>query len=629
MVLVDQLRFRFGEELILDDVSFTLQPRQKLALVGPNGAGKSTLLKLIAGEFAPESGRVEYSKRLHLAMMEQEAPEGEQNVLQTVLMADTQREALLAKLDQAKAEEVADIHLRLKTIKADSAPKRAAKILLGLGFTKEQLYLPCSDFSGGWRMRMGLARILFLEPDIMLLDEPTNHLDLEAVLWLMHWLKQYTGSLILISHDRDILNEVPTGVLHLLGGKLRHYGGNFNKFLVTRKLEQEYLQTKIEKQEKQRAHMQAFVDRFRYKESKAKQAQSRIKMLEKMEPIQQLVEPQGVSFNLPTPEPLAPPFYSGDNMCCGYQQDQWILSNMTFRLNMGMRVGLLGANGNGKTTFLRMLAKQIPHKSGIFTISPKLRIGYFTQNQADSLPFDADMITYIAQFNRDWSYQQCRDYLGRFGFGQSHMDRAIGSFSGGEKARLVLASVFMHKPHLLLLDEVSNHLDIQSRESLVAALTDFEGAVILVSHDSWFLSVTTDEFWLIDNGKLSRFDGDLKAYEQWLMEQQKASEDPQKQQSPEKADKKEERRKRAEHRAQLQPLIKKIKNLEAIMAKHQQIIDQFQQQLLDPEIYNDNAKVAEIQKQLGVHQKQLSEAEAQWFEYSEQLEQMQESGFAE
>ncbi len=617
MILIDQLRFRFDEALILDDVSFTLQPRQKFALIGPNGAGKSTLLKLIAGQLTPESGTIEYSKRLHLAVMEQEAPDGDQNVLQTVLMADTQREALLAQLKHAKAEEIADIHLRLKTIQADSAPQRAAKILLGLGFSKEQLYLPCHDFSGGWRMRIALARILFLAPDIMLLDEPTNHLDLEAVLWLKSWLKQYAGSLILISHDREILNEVPTDILHLLGGKLRHYGGNFDKFLKTRKLEQEYLQAKIEKQEKQRAHMQAFVDRFRYKESKAKQAQSRIKMLQKMEPIQQLVEPQGVTFNLPRPEPLAPPFYSGDNMGCGYGQDKWVLNNMTFRLHMGMRIGLLGANGNGKTTFLRMLAGQIPYQIGTFTVSPKLRIGYFTQNQADSLPFDEDMISYIKRFNRDWSYQQCRDYLGRFGFGQSHMDRTIGSFSGGEKARLVLASIFMDKPHLLLLDEVSNHLDIQSRESLVAALMDFEGAVILVSHDSWFLSVIADEFWLIDDGRLSRFDGDLKAYEQWLMQQQKAIESPKKEQS---TDKKEERRKRAEHRALLQPLVKKIKELEIAMAKYQQNIDQLQQQLLKPEIYNDSAKITEIQKQLGLQQKQLGKTEAQWLDYSQQLE---------
>lgn len=617
MILIDQLRFRFDEALILDDVSFTLQPRQKFALIGPNGAGKSTLLKLIAGQLMPESGKIEYSKRLHLAVMEQEAPDGDQNVLQTVLMADTQREALLAQLKHAKAEEIADIHLRLKTIQADSAPQRAAKILLGLGFSKEQLYLPCHDFSGGWRMRIALARILFLAPDIMLLDEPTNHLDLEAVLWLKSWLKQYAGSLILISHDREILNEVPTDILHLLGGKLRHYGGNFDKFLKTRKLEQEYLQAKIEKQEKQRAHMQAFVDRFRYKESKAKQAQSRIKMLQKMEPIQQLVEPQGVTFNLPRPEPLAPPFYSGDNMGCGYGQDKWVLNNMTFRLHMGMRIGLLGANGNGKTTFLRMLAGQIPYQIGTFTVSPKLRIGYFTQNQADSLPFDEDMISYIKRFNRDWSYQQCRDYLGRFGFGQSHMDRTIGSFSGGEKARLVLASIFMDKPHLLLLDEVSNHLDIQSRESLVAALMDFEGAVILVSHDSWFLSVIADEFWLIDDGRLSRFDGDLKAYEQWLMQQQKAIESPKKEQP---AHKKEERRKRAEHRALLQPLVKKIKELEIAMAKYQQNIDQLQQQLLKPEIYNDSAKITEIQKQLGLQQKQLGKTEAQWLDYSQQLE---------
>lgn len=620
MVSVEQLCFRFGEALILDDVNFTLQPRQKVALVGPNGAGKSTLLKLIAGELAPESGKIEYSKRLHLAVMEQEAPEGDQTVLQTVLMADTQRETLLKQLDNAKSEEIADIHLRLKTIEADSAPQRAAKILLGLGFTKEQLYSPCNDFSGGWRMRMGLARILFLAPDIMLLDEPTNHLDLEAVLWLMNWLKQYTGSLILISHDRDILNEVPTDILHLLDGKLRQYGGNFNKFLATRKLEQQYLQAKIKKQEKQRAHMQAFVDRFRSKESKAKQAQSRIKMLEKMEPIEQLVEPQGVEFNLPVPEQLAPPFYSGDNMGCGYQQDHLILNNMTFRLRMGMRIGLLGANGNGKTTFLRMLAGQIPYQTGEFTVSPKLRIGYFTQNQADTLPFDEDIISYIIQFNRDLSYQQCRDYLGRFGFGQSHIGRSIGSFSGGEKARLVLAKVFMDRPHLLLLDEVSNHLDIQSRESLVSALTDFEGAVILVSHDSWFLSVTTDEFWLIDDGKLKNFDGDLKSYEQWLM-QQKNPEISKNEQPIDKTDKKEERRKRAENRALLQPLIKKIKTLETSINKHQKTIDQLQQELLDPEIYNDNSKVTEIQKQLGIHQKQLEEAEAWWLQYSEQLEQ--------
>ncbi len=625
MVIAQQLYFRFADKLILDDVSFSLQPKQKIALIGPNGAGKSTLLKLITGQLSPESGTIELPTRMHLAMMDQEAPEGAQSVLQTVLMADTQREELLSKLEHAEVEEIADIHLRLKTIQADSAPQRASKILLGLGFTKEQLDFPCSDFSGGWRMRIGLARILFLEPDIMLLDEPTNHLDLEAVLWLTQWIKQYSGILLLISHDRDVLNNVPTDIFHLNAGKLRHYGGNFDKFLKTRKLEQEYLAARAAKQEKHRAHLQSFVDRFRYKESKAKQAQSRIKMIEKMEPIEQLIEPHAIEFKLPQPEHLAPPFYSGDKLSCGYGEEQWILRNATFRLNMGMRVGLLGANGNGKTTFLRMLAGDIPFETGVKDVSSKLRIGYFTQNQADTLPFDKDIVTYIGRFNKEWNYQQCRDYLGRFGFGQSHMDRKIGSFSGGEKARLVLAKIFMHNPHLLLLDEVSNHLDIQSRESLVNALTEFEGAVILVSHDSWFLSVTTDEFWLIDNGKLSRFEGDLQNYETWLQEkyqQQQPSADTIKTEPP--IDKKEQRKQRAEQRAKLQPLNNKIKELEQHMAKYQKTIKELQAQSMDPNIYNDNLKISEVQRQLGLHQKQLEEWEMQWLEYSEQLELLKE-----
>ncbi|MFV0432035.1 MAG: ATP-binding cassette domain-containing protein [Alphaproteobacteria bacterium] len=627
MISVQDISFGFGGKRLLNQINFTLQNGNKAALIGSNGAGKSTLLKIIAGEIIADEGKIERSKRKTMAMMEQEAPSGSQSILDTVLVADTERSELLQKLEVAEPIELADIHNRLKAISADTAEQRASRILLGLGFSLEDLNRPADDFSGGWRMRLSVARILFLEPDIMLLDEPTNHLDLEAVLWLTDWLKQFQGTLIFISHDRDILNQVPNHILHLIGGEVKPYGGNFDNFIKTRKTQMQHLSTQIEKQEKQRAHLQAFVDRFKAKASKAKQAQSRVKMLEKMQPVHQLIEPNAPVFHLPEPEQLPPPIYSADNMFCGYEPDHNILHYMTFRLSMGDRIGLIGANGNGKTTFMRLLAEKVPYLSGDYLKNPKLRIGYFSQDQADSLPLKSDVLSYMRREKPKLSEQEHRDYLGRFGFSESHIGRSISSFSGGEKARLLMARIFMDKPHLLLLDEPSNHLDIESREALINALQDYKGAVITVSHDRWFLSVISERLWLVKDGKLSRFEGDLDDYQQILLLEKNKKEKPRnvnKDETNITSTKKEIRQQNAEKRQQLAPLRSQITQLEKQLAKENAKAKEIEQKLADQTLYEkDNDAFIALNKDFGLLSKKIEDIETQWLELSDELERLQ------
>ncbi|MFV0322130.1 MAG: ABC-F family ATP-binding cassette domain-containing protein [Alphaproteobacteria bacterium] len=624
MISAQNISFRFGEKLLLNNASFSLQDGNRVALIGSNGVGKSTLLKLLSGELSIEAGIIERSLRKHMAIMEQDAPEGTQSILDTVLSADTERTALLEKLETAKAIELSDIHDRLKAISADSAEKRASQILLGLGFSQEDLTRATDDFSGGWRMRLSLARILYLNPDIMLLDEPTNHLDLEAVLWLTDWLKRFSGTLIFISHDRDLLNAVPNNILYLINGELKLYGGNFDNFIKTRRTQMQHLSTQIEKQEKQRAHLQAFVDRFRYKASKAKQAQSRVKMLEKLEPIHQLIEPNQPEFYLPEPELLAPPIYTADRMNCGYEQGYDILHNLTFRISMGDRIGLLGANGNGKTTLMRLLAGQIPYLSGEYLKNPKLRIGYFSQDQADNLPFDLDVLSYMRQEKPKLTEQEHRDYLGRFGFRENHIGRAISSFSGGEKARLLMARIFMDKPHLLLLDEPSNHLDIESREALIQALQDYEGAVITVSHDSWFLSIIADRLWLIKDGRLSRFEGDIEDYQKLLLSEKNEKTASTIKESN-KPDKKELRKINAEKREKLAPLRKEITKLDKLLVNEHKKTERIKKELSKDGLFEqDNEKFISLNKEFGILSKKIEDIENEWLHLSEQLELLQE-----
>lgn len=624
MISAQNISFRFGDKLLLNNASFSLQDGNRVALIGSNGVGKSTLLKLLSGELAVEAGRIERSYRKHMAIMEQDAPEGVQSVLDTVLSADTERTDLLNQLETADATELSDIHERLKAISADTAEKRATQILLGLGFLQNDFNRPTDDFSGGWRMRLSLARILYLNPDIMLLDEPTNHLDLEAVLWLTDWLKRFSGTLIFISHDRDLLNAVPNNILHLINGELKLYGGNFDNFVQTRRTQMQHLNTQIEKQEKQRAHLQAFVDRFRYKASKAKQAQSRIRMLEKLEPIHQLIEPNQPEFYLPQPDLLAPPIYTADRMNCGYEKGHDILRNLTFRLSMGDRIGLLGANGNGKTTFMRLLAGEIPFLSGEYLKNPKLRIGYFSQDQADNLPFDLDVLSYMRQEKPKLTEQEHRDYLGRFGFRENHIGRAIFSFSGGEKARLLMARIFMDKPHLLLLDEPSNHLDIESREALIQALQDYEGAVITVSHDSWFLSIIADRLWLIKDGKLSRFEGDIEDY-QVLLLSEKNEKPALVIKESNKPDRKELRKINAEKREKLAPIRKEIAKLDKLLANEHKKIDRIKSELSKDGLFEqDNNKFLSLNKEFGILSKKIEDIENEWLHLSENLEQLME-----
>ena len=512
MLRVERLTYRIGKRVLLDRAEATIGPGQRVGLVGRNGAGKTTLLRLIAGELDPDEGAIEMPRRWRIGMTAQEAPSGEASLIEVVLAADTELARLNAEAETAHdPHRIAEIHARLGDKQAHSAPARAARILAGLGFDEAAQRRPCSEFSGGWRMRVALAALLFVEPDLLLLDEPTNHLDLEASLWIEDFLHRYPGTVVLVSHDRDLLNRVPTHILHLDRGKLTFYPGDYDRFERTRS-ERLALDDKMRaRQEVQRAHIQKFVDRFRYKATKARQAQSRLKMLARMEPIPEHEEEGIVSFAFPEPEKLAPPIVSIDDVAIGYDGVP-VLRRLSLRLDPDDRIALLGANGNGKSTLMRFLAGRLAPLSGEVTRASRLRVGYFAQHQAEELDLAATPLVELARRRPREAAGALRGQLGRFGFSQERAETRIGDLSGGEKARLLFALMTSDKPHLLLLDEPTNHLDIVSRESLVQAINEFDGAVVIASHDPHVLALTADRFWLVEGGRVEPFDGDMDDY---------------------------------------------------------------------------------------------------------------------
>ena len=512
MLRIDTLTYRIGPRLLLDGASATVNPGHRVGLVGRNGCGKTTLLRLITGELDADGGGTEMPNGWRIGISTQEAPGGPESLIETVLAADPELAALTAEAETATdAHRIADIHARLHDKGAHAAPARAARILAGLGFDDEAQQKPCGEFSGGWRMRVALAALLFNAPDLLLLDEPTNHLDLEACLWLEDFLKRYKGTVVLVSHDRDLLNRVVEEILHLENGKLKLYQGGYDRFETTRRMQLELNAKAKVKQDAQRAHIQKFVDRFRYKATKAKQAQSRMKMLARMEPIPEHREVGSVTFAFPEPEPLAPPLYTADDVDVGYDGTP-VLSGLDFRLDNDDRIALLGANGNGKSTLIKLLAGRLQPQSGRVNKSAKLSVGYFAQHQADELDLEASPLVELSRKRPGDTEQQWRAHLGRFGFSQERAKTKIENLSGGEKARLLFALMSCDAPHILLLDEPTNHLDVESRQALVQAINAFEGAVIIVSHDPHIIGLTADRFWLVDGGRVRPFDGDLDDY---------------------------------------------------------------------------------------------------------------------
>ena len=514
MLHIKGLTYRIGGRLLIEDAGVAIPEGHKVGLAGRNGVGKSTLLKLILGELHSEAGSVTVPRHARIGTVAQEAPGGSDSLIDTVLAGDKERAALLAEAETAAdPHRVAEIQLRLADIDAHSAPSRAATILSGLGFSEETQAGPCSALSGGWRMRVALAAALFAGPDVLLLDEPTNYLDLEGTIWLNSFIRDYPHTILMVSHDRDLLNEAVDAILHLERGKLTLYQGNYDNFERQRREKQALTQKMKKKQDDQRAHMMEYVERFRFKASKARQAQSRLKALAKLEPIADIVEDRVAPFLFPNPEKaLAPPLVRWDHASVGYTPDRPVLRNITLRLDPDDRIALLGANGNGKSTFAKLLCGKLKVSAGEMKHPPRLSVGYVAQHQIDELSPDWTPYDYACRLLPDATEAKRRARLGTLGFGAQLANSKCATLSGGEKARLLFMLASFHGPHILVLDEPTNHLDIDSREALIHAINDFEGAVILISHDRHIIETSADRLWLVDDGTVKPFDGDMDEY---------------------------------------------------------------------------------------------------------------------
>ena len=623
MLHINDLTFRYGGRVLFDRATAVVSKGHRVALVGRNGTGKSTLLKLIAGQLQTDAGAIGVPTGTKIGMVAQEAPSGATTLIDAVLAADTERTALLAEAETATDPmRIGEIHARLADIEAHSAPSRAAQVLSGLGFDADAQARPCSDFSGGWRMRVALAGVLFARPDLLLLDEPTNHLDLEATIWLEGYLKNYPHTILLVSHDRDLLNSVPTTTIHVDQGKLVTYAGNYDQFLKQRRANMERLQAMATKQEAKRKHMMAFVERFRYKATKARQAQSRLKALEKLETITLMEDDAEVVFNFPQPDEMAPPLIALDGVTIGYG-DRAILRRVNLRIDMDDRIALLGANGNGKSTLVKLLAGRLEAMAGEVKRPTKLRVGYFAQHQQDELDLSLTPIQQTQRIMPLAPEEKVRAHLGRFGFQQSKAETRIADLSGGEKARLLLALMSRETPHILMLDEPTNHLDVDSREALIEAINGFEGAVILISHDPHLIELTADRLLLVADGTVQPYDGDLDDYRRFLLDRARAERAAAKggETVDAGASRKDQRRAAAEARAALAPLKKKATDAESQVNKLTEEKRRIEAKLADPALYSGPSdKLQKLQIDLGVVDKKLSAAEESWLEHLEAYE---------
>ncbi|MHB1205587.1 MAG: ABC-F family ATP-binding cassette domain-containing protein [Rhodospirillaceae bacterium] len=620
MLQINDLTYRIGPRVLLDQASAVINEGHRVGLVGRNGTGKTTLLRLITGALQADGGGIELPPRAQIGITTQEAPNGEESLIETVLAADRELASLNAEaLTATDPGRIAAVHTRLADKHAHTARARAARILAGLGFDAATQERPCRSFSGGWRMRVALAGLLFTQPDLLLLDEPTNHLDLEATIWLEDYLIHYPGTILIVSHDRDLLNRVPNEILHLENGKLTLYRGGYDRFEATRRMQLEQNEKARVKQNARRAEIQSFVDRFRAKATKAKQAQSRLKMLERMKPIAEHQEEGSFRFSFPEPEALPPPLYTLDHVAIGYNGKP-VLSNITLRLDDDDRIALLGANGNGKSTFMKLLAGRLAPLSGEVNKSGKLRVGYFAQHQAEELDFSVTPILELQRRRPGASDREIRGHLGAFSFSQQRAETKISSLSGGEKARLLFALMSLEKPHILLLDEPTNHLDMDSREALIEAINIFPGAVVIVSHDPHILELTVDRFWLIERGRVTAFDGDLDDYRNRVVETAAPSRD--KNPAEPLADRKDERKRAAERRQALAPLRKQLQQAETRVAALEKDRARIKTSLADPALYGKGVgRVMDLQKELGVVEKDLAAAESAWLSLQEKWEQ--------
>jgi ATP-binding cassette, subfamily F, member 3 len=612
MLKIEDITYNVEGRPLFEGATATIPTGHKVGIVGRNGAGKTTLFRLIRGELALEGGTITLPQRARIGGVAQEVPSSETSLLDTVLQADTERATLMLEAETAQdPHRIAEIQARLADIDAWSAEGRAASILKGLGFDADQQLMPCSAFSGGWRMRVALAGVLFAQPDYLLLDEPTNYLDLEGALWLESYLQKYPHTVLIISHDRGLLNRAVQGILHLDNRKLTYWTGPYDQFARQMAERRAVLQAEAKKVEARRAHLQSFVDRFKAKASKAVQAQSRVKMLEKLTPITAPEDAKKVVFTFPAPEELAPPIINLDAAAVGYG-GPLVLKKLNLRIDQDDRIALLGRNGEGKSTLSKLLAGKLQPAEGKFSRSSKLRIGYFAQHQVDELHIDETPLQHIQRLRPDEMQAKLRARLAGFGLMADQADTVVGRLSGGQKARLSLLLATIDAPHLLILDEPTNHLDIESREALVDALTEYPGAVILVSHDMHLLGLVADRLWLVKGGAVTPYTEDLEAYRRQLL----AGED--------------------EVKTAPQPVVKKVKasrdevlalkaevrKCEERLAKLNDMRDKLAKKLADPELYEDarkgelatwNAKYAEVMQA-------LDKAEALWLAAQEKLE---------
>ena len=620
MLTISGITVRLGGRVILDRATASLPPRARVGLIGRNGAGKSTLMRIVAGLGEADEGTVEMPKGARLGYIAQDAPAGTATPFETVLAADIERAALLDEAEtNADPHRLGEIHERLNAIDAHAAPARAARILVGLGFDEAAQHRPLDSFSGGWRMRVALAALLFSGPDVLLLDEPSNHLDLEATLWLENFLKSYRATILVVSHERDLLNKVADHILHLEHGRLTLYPGGYDAFERQRAERLAQQAAARDRQLAERQKLQAFVDRWRAKASKAKQAQSRVKALARMSPIAAMVEDPTLSFDFPSPAELKPPLVTLDHAAVGYD-GRAVLSRLNLRLDPDDRIALLGRNGNGKTTLARLLAAQLAPMEGEMKAAGKMRVGYFTQYQVEELDADDTPLDHKARLMPDAKPAAVRAQLGRFGFSGDKATTLVGRLSGGERARLALALITRDAPHLLILDEPTNHLDVDAREALVQALADYQGAVVVVSHDRHMLELTADRLVLVDGGAATEFSGTLDDYTDLVLgrnvEAKPAADAP-------RANRKDERRAAAEARERNQGLRRAVRDAEAGIAKwtaRRSAIDRamFDPASADPE--DRDATMTVLMKRRADAQTKLEEAEAAWLQASEALE---------
>ncbi len=620
MLHINDLTYRLGERMLIDKATVALPTGAHVGLVGRNGAGKTTLFRLISREISGESGSISIPKQARLGRVEQEAPGGAETLIDFVLTADSERAALLAEAEQeGDPLRIAEIQTRLVDIDAHAAPARAARILSGLGFDEAAQNRTLAEFSGGWRMRVALAAVLFSAPDLLLLDEPTNYLDLEGVLWLTDYLKTYPGTVLVISHDRDLLDDVVDHILHLERAKLTLWSGGYTSFERQRR-EQQILQGKaLKKQEERRKHLQSFVDRFRASATKATQAQSRLKMLAKMEPVAAIVDDSVMPFKWPpVAHRLSPPIVSLEKVSVGYGE-RVVLSKLNLTLSNDDRIGLLGSNGNGKSTFAKLIGGRLAPMGGKMVRANKLDVGFFAQHQVDDLEAEGTPYSHVAERMRGEPETKIRTRVASIGFSGGRADTKISALSGGEKARLLMGLATFDGPQLLILDEPTNHLDIDSRAELIEAINDYEGACILVSHDRRLLEACVDRLWLVANGTVRVFDGDVADYSRFVLGQSEPPErakktTARKESEPEPAEVPKTRR-------DLAPLRKEILAVEQRMSRFQDLLRRVDEALAQAgETEGNSTKVIDLAGKRAELERALTAAEEAWLELSAQVE---------